>query len=160
MPDLNWLELALIRHGIAEPRDQGLDHPDRALTQRGRARTQAVMQALVRRGLELDRLISSPYRRAVETGQLALQAGLAPQLDCDQRLCPAGIPAQLLPSLQGRVGLVGHEPDLGDLACRLLGLAPGSIPLKKAGLVLLRRAERRWQLEAVLRPGLLLERSD
>jgi len=160
MPASSWPDLALIRHGIAQPRDQGLDRPDRALTRRGRSRTLAVMQALVRRGLVLDRLIASPYRRAVETGQLALQAGVAPQLDFDDRLSPGGAPAQLLRSLQGTVGFVGHEPDLGDLACELLGLAPGGISLRKAGLVLLRRVEQRWQLEALLRPGLLLERSD
>ena len=94
MPDSNWLELALIRHGIAAPRHGGGDHPERALT------------------------------------------------------------------TQGRIDLVGHEPDLGQLACGLLGLMPGCLQLKKAGLVLLRRSEQRWQLDALLRPGLLLERPD
>ena len=79
MPDSNWLDLVLIRHGIAEPRVQGLDHPERPLTSRGRQRTHAVMEALLGRGLVLDRLISSPYRRALETAQLALQVRMAPQ---------------------------------------------------------------------------------
>lgn len=157
MPDSNWLDLALIRHGIAEPRDRGMDHPDRPLTRRGRGRTQAVMEALVNRGVVLDRLISSPYRRAVETAQLAVQVGLASQLELDDRLSPGGSALELMERLQGRVALVGHEPDLSELACKLLGLASGRIPLKKAGLVLLHRAVHRWQLEALIRPGLLLE---
>jgi phosphohistidine phosphatase len=33
--------------------------------------------------------------------------------------------------------MVGHEPDLGDLAARLIGAPAGSIPLRKAGLALL-----------------------
>ena len=90
MPASNWLDLVLIRHGIAEPRLQGLDHPERPLTARGRQRTHAVMQALLGRGLVLDRLISSPYRRALETAQLAVQVGMAPQLELDDRLRPAG----------------------------------------------------------------------
>ena len=37
------------------------------------------MDALVQRGLGVDQLISSPYRRALETAQIALEAGLAPK---------------------------------------------------------------------------------
>jgi phosphohistidine phosphatase len=33
---------------------------------------------------------------------------------------------------------VGHEPDLGSLACRLLAAPTGAVALKKAGLALLR----------------------
>jgi phosphohistidine phosphatase len=33
--------------------------------------------------------------------------------------------------------LVGHEPDLGLLACRLLGAPAGAIQLKKAGVALI-----------------------
>ena len=157
MPDSNWLDLVLIRHGIAVPRVQGLDHPERPLTSRGRQRTHAVMQALLRRGLVLDRLISSPYLRALETAQLAVQVGMVPQLERDDRLRPAGSALDLVQRLQGRVALVGHEPDLSQLACGLIGLAPARIRLKKAGLVLLRRAEQRWQLQALLPPSLLLE---
>ena len=115
------------------------------------------MQAMVHRGMVLDRLISSPYRRAVETAQLAVQVGMAPQLELDDRLSPGGSAPELLERLKGRVALVGHEPDLSELACELLGLAPGRIRLKKAGLVLLHCAVHRWQLEALIRPGLLLE---
>ena len=103
---------------------------------------------------------SSPYRRALQTAELALEAGLAPELAVDERLAPGGALETLLTPCDGRIGLVGHEPDLGQLACGLLGLMPGSLQLKKAGLVLLRRSEQRWQLDALLRPGLLLERPD
>jgi phosphohistidine phosphatase len=33
--------------------------------------------------------------------------------------------------------LVGHEPDLGLLACRLIGAPPGAVTLKKAGIAVL-----------------------
>ncbi len=70
MPASNSAELVLLRHGIAEPRLAGLDHPDRRLTAAGRQRTQLVMASLVRRGLRLDRLLSSPYLRARQTACL------------------------------------------------------------------------------------------
>ena len=153
----NSAELVLLRHGIAEPRQAGQDHPHRSLTATGRQRTQRVMAALVQRGLMLDRLVSSPYRRALQTGELALEAGLAPELAVDERLAPGGALETLLTPCDGRIGLVGHEPDLGDLACGLLGCAPGALVLRKAGVIHLRRSGGQWQLQALLRPALLID---
>ena len=56
----------------------------------------------------------------------------------------------------GCVALVGHEPDLGLLACDLLGLPPGSLRIRKAGLVQLRSSPGGWTLVGLLRPKLLL----
>ena len=156
MPASSLVDLVLLRHGIAEDRIGGRDHPERALTVVGRQRTQAVVETLVARGLQLDRLITSPYRRALETAELALQAGLAPVLDTDDRLCPDASPEELMAELRGRVGLVGHEPDLSTLACDLLGMAHGSLLLRKAGLVQLRQTQSGWELRGLFRPGLLL----
>ena len=67
-----------------------------------------------------------------------------------------------------RLALVGHEPDLGELAARLLGAPPGSIALRKAGLAVLvlpRCAQARladqaavgaWRLQLLLTPRALL----
>jgi phosphohistidine phosphatase len=157
MPASNSAELVLLRHGIAEPRQAGRDHPDRPLTAAGRQRTQMVMAALVRRGLRLDRLLSSPYLRARQTAELALGAGLASGLAIDERLKPGGALEMLVTTFDGRVGLVGHEPDLGDLACTLLGCPPGGLMLKKAGVIQLRRSAGQWQLQTLLRPALLID---
>ena len=160
MPGSNSAELVLLRHGIAEPRLAGRDHPDRPLTSAGRQRTQRVMAALVQRGLRLDRLLSSPYRRALQTAELALEVGLAPRLVVDERLQPGGPLDRLViafSGFNGRLGLVGHEPDLGDLACSLVGCSPGGLVLKKAGVIQLRRSAGQWQLQALLRPALLID---
>lgn len=157
MPGSNSADLVLLRHGIAEPRQAGQDHPDRPLTAAGRSRTQRVMAALVQRGLRLDRLFSSPYRRALQTAELALEAGLAPELAVDDRLQPGGALETLLTPFDGCFGLVGHEPDLGDLACGLLGCPPGALVLKKAGVIQLRCSAGQWQLQALLRPALLID---
>jgi phosphohistidine phosphatase len=157
MPASNSVDLLLLRHGIAEERLGGLDHPDRALTARGRLRTRAVIDALVCRGVRVERLITSPYRRALETAQIACEAGLSEQqLEQHPGLQPGGAADSLVQDLSGRVGLVGHEPDLSHLACSLLGLVPGSLVLRKAGVIQLRGSGGSWQLDALLRPGLLL----
>ena len=63
----------------------------------------------------------------------------------------------LVSAFDQRLGLVGHEPDLGDLACGLLGCAQGSLVLKKAGVIQLRRSADHWQLQTLLRPALLID---
>lgn len=146
-------ELLLLRHGIAEEADPAA--PDgavaadarRPLSAAGRRRTTAVLQVLLRLELQADRLFTSPLLRARQTAELALAAGLAPQLSICDALAPGG---DALAWLQqrwaeaaadwsgGRVVLVGHEPDLGALAAALIGAPAGSIVLKKAGVALLR----------------------
>jgi phosphohistidine phosphatase len=139
-------ELLLLRHGIAEDRPvHPLEDPHQALaqdrarclTERGRRRSRAVLERLVALGLSGDRLISSPFERALETAALAVEVGLAPALETATALAPGGDPGPLLAAPSGRLILVGHEPDLSALACRLIGAADGSLVLRKAGAILL-----------------------
>lgn len=162
-------QLLLLRHGIAEERREGLAEEARALTGRGQRRTAAVVAALAERGLRADRLLSSPLTRARQTAELALAAGLAPSLAIEAALRPGSDACAALPGwfaalappgpLGRRLLLVGHEPDLGDLACRLLGARPGSVPLRKAGLAVLELpagAAAGARLLLLLSPRLLL----
>ncbi len=165
MPGSASLDLFLLRHGIAEERVAGRDDPERALTPSGRQRTLAVVRRLRSLGFTADRLLSSPFRRARETAELALQVGLASELQLESRLMPGGDCDALLPSLEGRCLLVGHEPDLSAFAARLLGAPDQSIRLRKAGFCHLHipagpaEARSGAQLEALLRPRFLLPRS-
>ena len=149
-----FTELLLLRHGIAELRRQ--DRPDRirALTDKGRQRSRAVLERVLELGLVADRMLASPLIRARQTAEIALSVGLAPALELSETLEPGQDPLPLLVNALGleaavqpgpgqetapacRLLLVGHEPDLGLLAARLLGATPGSIQLRKAGLALL-----------------------
>jgi phosphohistidine phosphatase len=65
------------------------------------------------------------------------EVGLAPALELAHALAPGGDPEPLLAALDGRLILVGHEPDLSALACRLIGAPAGSLVLRKAGAILL-----------------------
>ena len=157
MPVSNSGDLYLLRHGIAQERIGGLDHAERALAEKGRLRTTAMAHLLVQRGVSADVIVTSPFRRALETAQIALQAGLAPVLDVDDALQPGGDAASVLRRAERAICLVGHEPDLSGLASRLLGLRPGAIALRKAGLIHLSKVGGQWDLQALLRPGLLLD---
>ncbi len=139
-------ELLLLRHGIAEERSPARADAGRELTVAGRARTRQVLERAARLGLRADRLFSSPLARAWQTAEIARMVGLAPAIELAQALEPGGDPLPLLPAWLSRGGdspscrvlLVGHEPDLGLLASRLIGAPPGAITLRKAGLALLR----------------------
>ncbi len=138
-------ELLLLRHGIAEERRVDLPDGRRALTPEGRQRSEAVLQCLVALGLGCDLLLSSPLTRARQTADLARLAGLAPDLELAAALEPAGEIGPLLQLWLGassprpgwrRLALVGHEPDLGQLAAHLIGAPAGAVTLKKAGVAL------------------------
>lgn len=141
-------DLLLLRHGIAEPREDGRPDAARALTAAGRRRCAAVLTRLRQRGLAADLMLSSPLVRARQTAELAVQANLAPSLELAEDLTPGGDPLSQLatwlavvPARAGqrpRLLLVGHEPDLGDLASALIGAPAGAISLRKSGLALLR----------------------
>ena len=160
-------ELLLLRHGIAEERRVDLPDGRRALTPEGRQRTEAVVQRLLELGLGCDLLLSSPYTRARQTADLARLTGLAPDLELAAGLEPAGEIGPLMQLWLGensprpgwrRLALVGHEPDLGQLAARLIGAPAGALSLKKAGVALLALPEdgRAARLQLLLSPRSLL----
>jgi phosphohistidine phosphatase len=155
-------ELLLLRHGIAEERDPSLPDGQRALTAAGRRRTAAVLERLLQLNLQCEQLHSSPLLRARQTAELAVAAGLAPELQLAEGLAPEGDPWPLLqwPTGVKRLALVGHEPDLGDLAAALIGAPPSALVLKKAGIVLLQitavSPRPRAQLRLLLGPAQLL----
>ncbi len=174
--------LVLIRHGIAEERAEGRDDAERALTAAGRRRTTEALKRARALDLGVERLIASPLLRARQTAELAVAVGLAPSLELATALAPGGDPRPLLATWleaatssgaaagPGSLALVGHEPDLGDLAAALIGAVPGSLPLRKAGLAQLQwwRPEHpqpdgtgqglqgQWQLRLLLAPRILL----
>ena len=160
-------ELLLLRHGIAEERRVDLPEWSRALTPEGRQRTEAVLQRLLELGLGCDLLLSSPHPRARHPADLARLAGLAPDLELAAALEPAGEIGPLLQLWLGdssprpgwrRLALVGHEPDLGQLAARLIGAPAGAVSLKKAGVALVALPEdgRAARLQLLLSPRSLL----
>ena len=122
-------ELYLIRHGIAEER--GEDWPDdtkRPLTDEGKSNLRKQARGLQRLGVTFDVMLTSPLVRAKQTAEIIAAAYDArPSLVTVESLSPNGSFQSVLRDLEehgkkSRIALVGHEPDLGELAARLAGL--------------------------------------
>jgi len=132
--------LYLVRHAIAAER--GEDWPDddkRPLTERGIARFKEVVSGLEALDAEIDEVFTSPLVRAKQTADL-LAAGVKakPSVKILDALSPGHSPTSVLAQLakaakRRRIALVGHEPDLGELAAHLIG-AGRALPFKKGGI--------------------------
>jgi phosphohistidine phosphatase len=131
--------LYLMRHGIAAEASPNANDAERALTEEGTRKTKAAALGLKRLGVTPQAFLTSPLRRAEETAQL-VAAVLAPEASVQiyPPLAPGYDPRETLRGLRDyrqaqEILLVGHQPDLGELASFLLtgsaGLAP--LPFRK-----------------------------
>jgi len=119
------MELLVIRHATAVERVEGASDADdaaRPLTDRGRRRFREVVRGLRRLDLDIDRVLHSPWLRAVQTADLL--APLVADLDAARRASPhlAAPPrAELFTDLAGAdcVAVVGHQPWLAELVALL-----------------------------------------
>ncbi len=138
------MEVYLIRHGIAADRGTYDDDEQRPLTNKGRTKTTTVAQSLLATGLKFELILSSPLVRASQTAEILKQVGLSKTIKMNEFLKPDGNLEQWLEWQQtwqlqhpeGKLALVGHQPDLGNWAEMLLwGSIKGQITVKKAGIV-------------------------
>lgn len=133
------IELYLIRHGLASER--GREWPDdakRPLTPSGISKLRKEAQALEAIQVAFDQIISSPLVRARQTADVFAEMKNKPPVMTSDALSPAGTPAAVTQELakhlrKGRIALVGHEPNLGELAAFLIG-AHSSLEFKKGGI--------------------------
>lgn len=134
------LELYLIRHGIAEER--GPAYPDdrkRPLTEKGIEAMRDAVRGLDGLGVSFDLILTSPLVRTRQTADVVAD-GLGKKtriVSCDA-LAPEGTAAGVVKEIArhdkaGRIALVGHEPNMGELAAHLLG-ARAAIPFKKGAV--------------------------
>ena len=150
-------QLWLLRHGDAEPHGTREDS-ERRLTERGEGQAHAAGVALGRLQASFDAVLCSPKTRARRTAELAAehwsaqQRGLltvhpplAGDFDARQALAElSGLPPD------GRLLLVGHEPDLSGVVADLTG---ARLDLKKGGLAVVRlESAAGGELVILLRP--------
>ena len=118
--------LFLIRHAKAQPSIGRSDYA-RTLTDRGRADARLVAAALAGRRVLPDVLVHSGAARAKETAEIFARAWpRGVELHEDPALYDATentlfAHARALSNAHGRIGLVGHNPGLGELAVALTG---------------------------------------
>ena len=138
------MDLYLLRHAIAEPRNSRRFNPDsvRPLTAEGQKRMVLAARGMNALGLRFDLILTSPFTRAHETARIVAAAFRPPPpVRVLRPLASGREAAEVLAGLaslapDSAVVLAGHEPDLSLLAGALL-IDPGddlSLEFKKGGL--------------------------
>jgi len=135
------MELYLVRHGIAEDHSPSGRDQDRRLTEEGRDKLRKVLKRAASAGVEPALIISSPYKRAVETAELA-----AAELDYKGEILRVGslAPDSSPPSVWSEIRehrdepsilLAGHEPLFSSTVAWLLGSTREMVDFRKAALI-------------------------
>jgi phosphohistidine phosphatase len=134
-------ELYLIRHGLAAER--GENYPDdtkRPLTSRGIQKLRREAKALNALDVSFDVILTSPLVRARQTAEaLASVLRVPPPVINAPSLAPGGTHNAIIDELakqshrRKKMAVVGHEPGIGELAARLLGLRK-PVEFKKGGI--------------------------
>ena len=133
------MELYLLRHAIAE--DNAATDADRQLTDEGRQKLRRVMKRAASAGVQPSLILSSPYKRAIETAEIA-----ATELDYKGKilrvgsLTPDSSPPSVWSEIRGHrdesaILLAGHEPLFSATVAFLLGSTQEMIAFRKAALV-------------------------
>jgi phosphohistidine phosphatase len=123
--------LLLIRHAKAERAGPHLADHDRALDDEGQGEAREMGRRLKQRGIVPDRIITSTALRAITTARLiADELGVGAEVLVEDGRIYASSPAKLLLVLQelddgpACVALVGHNPEMTELAQHLAPRAP------------------------------------
>ena len=150
------MRIYLLRHGIAEE-GFGKRDSERALTAEGKAKLRDVLALAARTGVAPSLIISSPYRRALETARIAVDAldYKGPLVEMSS-LTPDSSPQSAWSDIKAHAGensvmLVGHEPLFSALSAYLLGQPNLSIDFKKGGLLCVELYTVRAQPAGVLK---------
>jgi len=150
------MRIYLLRHGIAE---DGYGKPDseRALTPEGIRKLHEVMKTLKEAEVQPSLVLSSPYKRALQTAEVAVAGlGYKGSLEQSTALTPDSEPRGAWAEIRARKGesgilLVGHEPLFSSLTAFLLNAPSLLVDFKKGGVVAIDMAGFTAQPHGVLR---------
>lgn len=131
------MEIHLLRHGIADDGKPGSRDADRALTAEGKKKVREVIELARRSGMRPDVILSSPYKRAMETAKIAAEVlrfeeplAEAPALTPMSGVSEAWDEIRLYRD-SNSILVVGHEPLMGTLIEFLCG---ARVDVKKGSL--------------------------
>jgi phosphohistidine phosphatase len=135
------MEIYLLRHGIAEDRSATGRDPDRRLTDEGRAKLRRVLERAHQAGVRPSLILSSPYRRALETAEIAAhELGYEGKIVRIPALTPDSSPQQLWEAIrehrtESALLLAGHEPLFSATVAHLLGSVHAMVHFRKGAIV-------------------------
>src|SRR5262249_51376452 len=134
----------------------------------GRDRLLGVLQHAGRGGVDPSVILSSPYRRALETADIAADVlRYKGKIVRTGALVPDGSPPAVWEEIRGRAGetavlLSSHEPLVSALLAHLLGTPSLAVDMKKGALVRIDFAKLRPEpggvLKWMLTPALVVEK--
>jgi phosphohistidine phosphatase len=134
------MEIYLLRHGIAEDAAPGMPDADRALTSAGRQKLRRVLTRARAAKVEPDVILSSPYRRALETAAVAVETlGYSGKVVQTGTLTPDANPHETWEEIRAHktetsLLLASHEPLMSSLLAFLLNTPALLVDFKKAAL--------------------------
>ena len=135
------MEIYLLRHGIAEDHASSGRDADRRLTEEGRQKLRKVLERAHAAGVNPAVILSSPYKRAVETAEIAAhELGYEGKILRVEALTPDSSPTRIWNEIREHRGeasvlLAGHEPVFSATVAFMLGSAREMMDFKKGGLV-------------------------
>lgn len=137
------IELYMIRHGLAGERGEYANDEERPLTEEGIRKTKRVAKRLHELNIRFDLILTSPLARARQTAEILQIYKLGTRMEESQQLAPSGDFNIWLSWLQqwrqtsgDCLAIVGHEPNLGEWAERLIwGEIRHHLIVKKAGVI-------------------------
>ncbi len=149
------MDLILWRHAEAEVAQEGEDDLSRVLTKKGERQAARMAAWLDRHLPEGTRVLVSPSVRTQQTvaalgRKFKLRDELVPETSVDDVLGLLKWQEATGPQIKGSVLLVGHQPYLGQLVAKLLGMQEHHCPVRKGGVWWLRTRVRDGQPQTVL----------
>ena len=163
------MHLYVVRHAIAEDAEPGQDDASRELTSEGERKFKHVVQGIRELGWRFDRVLTSPWKRAVQTAELLKPVADGPTISTEL-LCDKPRPELFALISEVSAGqddrnttaVVGHEPWLSELVGWLAFGDPHhgeALELKKGGIVWLEgtAVPGGMKLRALLPPKLMRE---
>ena len=161
------MQIYLLRHGIAEDPQPGRPDSERALTSEGRDKLRRVLKRARTADLDPGLILSSPYRRALETAAIAAEVlAYKGEIVRTRALVPEADPADAWEEIRNRpkeraILLASHEPLMSSLGAFLLNSPALQIDMKKGALIRIDCARFGPQpcgvLKWMLTPGACLE---
>jgi phosphohistidine phosphatase len=136
------VDLYIIRHADALALgERGVaSDEERPLSEKGERQAKQLTEGLHKRGVKLDMVLTSPLVRALRTAEalVQLEGAVATELKVCEELTPGvrrkKLAKVLLATACNAVGMVGHQPDLGEFIAWLVGDKKVSLDLAKAGV--------------------------
>lgn len=134
------MEIYILRHGVAEEPQAGQPDAERALTSEGRKKLRNVLKTVADAGVAPSLILTSPYKRAMQTAQLAAEIlDYKGELLRTDALKPGSVPKSVWEEIrvhkdQETILLSGHEPLFSRLTAYLLASPTLHVDFKKGAI--------------------------